>query len=125
MISIKRFNESKKDITIQDLEDIFAYAFDNSNGHEISETTIEKDSSSLPEGAKYRSNYQGDGEIDGFEIKISHKFYDTSELKDFKKYADMINEINTALIRIEELYNVSIIFFEESSNSEIDIIVGK
>ena len=127
MRHIRKYNESiKREITKQDLEDLFAHAFDASEGHYIQEITIEEDSQfSKPENRRYRTNTQGDGEIDGFEINIHHSFYDTAELKDFKKYAEIIAEVNTAILRLKGSYQVSVIFFEEHSDSIIDIIIGK
>ena len=59
----------------------------------------------------------------GYIIKYAHNFYDTATLEDFNKFYNLIDSIKMDMDRFIDEYNPSFIGFQESGNSEINIII--
>lgn len=57
--------------------------------------------------------------IEGYNIDFNIGFYDQCSVEEFKKFIEIINEIEEGIEKISEIYNVDIIQFNAVSNSLI------
>lgn len=124
MKHLKKYNEvNNNQITEQVINDFFSHTFDLSEEFEIGEAYF--DISSKIERNWASNDFGSDETIceQGFDISIEHKFYDKTDLSDFEKYVEMINQLLEDVKRFTELYSPKDIFFEEGGNTEIHILI--
>lgn len=111
---------TKDPISREILEDIFANSFDLSISYNIDTVYID------PKNTKRRdwaSNYFSENCVEGYMIGFNHNFYDESALPEFKEFAKLLNEISGDVDRLTSMCDVKDIFFTESGNSSISIII--
>jgi len=121
MIHLRKFNESSSKITEQVIKDCFSHTFDLCDEFEVSDayfdTKVEKSWANNDFSNNVLSCEQG------FDISIEHSFYATTDVSNFEKYVNMINQLLEDVKRFTELYSPKDIFFEEGGNSEIHILI--
>lgn len=127
MISIKRFNESsKKQVSKQDIEDLFAHSFDLCEKYEIDIAYFDPDdemSWASNDFSNERSDQHPNECYEGFQITFHHPFYDKCDILDFKNYLKILNEIDTDIERAKSLFNIQRLFFEDAGNSTITLLI--
>ena len=123
MKHLRKFNESKEEITEQVIKDCFSHTFDLCEEFEVSDAYFDITSKIKRNWASndFSNDYTA-CEL-GFDISIEHKFYDKTDLSDFEKYTEMINQLLEDVKRFTDLYSPKDIFFEEGGNSEIHILI--
>ena len=121
MRHLRKYNESKKNFVMEDLENIFAHSFDICTKHEIDiiyfDPKRERD---------YAHNDFSNGKtkcLEGYEVTLGHEFYDFASIDDFAKYVELINEIKGDIDRFISIYNPRSLFFNDSSSDDITIII--
>ena len=121
MKHLRKFNESKEEINEQIIKDCFSHTFDLSESFDISDAYF-----NVMRKRDWASNdFSNDHTACdlGFDISIDHKFYDKTDMSDFEKYVEMINQLLEDVKRFTELYSPKDIFLEEGGNSEIHILI--
>jgi hypothetical protein len=127
---IKKYESNKLEekITRADIEDFFAHSFDLCNKYEIDESYF--DPADTRNWAHNDFSNPGNENLpsiclNGFSIEFNHEFYDREiELKIFKKYVTLINQIDEDLDRFKAFFKIKDIFFEERSNDSITLIIA-
>ena len=117
MKHLKSFNESKTDrkLSIDIIDACFAYAFDLVEKKEIYE--IYADLKKKNDLYDFFSNIGTDQEyIEGYQINFETSFHDSSNLEEFRKYIELLNEIDEGIHKLKEIYKVDIIQFDGISN---------
>lgn len=123
MKHLRSFNESKEEITEQVIKDCFSHTFDLSEEFEISDAYFDVSSKINRNWASNDFSNETTKCEQGFDVCLEHKFYDKSDLPDFEKYANMINQLLEDVYRFKDMYNPKDIFFEDSGNAEIRILI--
>src|ERR1022692_2750710 len=105
---IKKYESHKLEekITRADIEDIFAHSFDLCTKYSIDEEAYFNPENTKEWAGNDFSNpdskYHPSACLKGFLIEFHHDFYDEGiELKEFKKYVSLVNEIDTDLDRFK------------------------
>jgi hypothetical protein len=124
---LKRYNENMdSSFTKEDLEDIFAHSFDMSEDHSINDVYFNPDDIDQwahNDFSNPHSTSHPDYCITGFDISFHHSFYDEASLVDFEKYADLLSEVKSDIERFKSMYKVSKIFFDNSTDSILRLII--
>lgn len=120
MRHLRKFNESKEEITEQVIKDCFSHTFDLCDGVDIQDAYFNVMKKRDWAGNDFSNDYTA-CEL-GFDITISHSFYDESDLSVFEKYTTLINQLLEDVKRFKELYSPKDIFFETDS-SRIGILI--
>ncbi len=121
MKHLRKFNESKEEITKEVIEDCFAHTFDLSNEFEILDAYFNVMKKRNWASNDFSNDYTA-CEL-GFDVCLGHKFYDTADVSEFEKYANMINQLLEDVHRFKDMYNPKDIFFEDSGNAEIRLLI--
>jgi len=120
MKHLRRYNESKTRILTEDIiNECFAHAFDLIKSNRIyeiySEVETEKDGLyDFFANIGMQTSY-----IEGYNIDFNIGLYDQCNIEEFKKFIEIMNEIEEGIEKISEIYNVDIIQFNAVSNSLI------
>lgn len=120
---IRKYNESlAKSFDEKDIEHFFAHTFDLCESYVISDDVFFNSNNN--EWAN--NDFSNDsGQCDkGFSVSLHHDFYDTVEdVKDFKKYVRILNELESDLDRFIETYNPKYLEFCLNTDSIMQIII--
>jgi hypothetical protein len=122
MKHLKKYNESSNQITEQVINDFFSHTFDLCEKFEIIEAYFNT------KNARDYANNDFTGEwatcVEGFEVVINHVFYSVSEISDFEKYVELINQLLEDIKRFTSTYSPKDIFFSETSNNQINLLIN-
>jgi hypothetical protein len=120
---IRKYNESsKQSFDKGDIELFFAHTFDLCESYNIDDE-IFFDPSNNDWANNDFSNDSGQCNK-GFSISLHHDFYDTVEdVKDFKKYLQILNELESDLDRFIETYNPKYLEFCLNTDSIMMIVI--
>ncbi len=123
---IRKYNESSRSLSKDDLIDYFSNTFDI-----CKRWTIEDDLFFDPKDNEvWANNDFSNPNIDsqpdycdmGFYISIYHSFYDSSNVNDFKGYLSVINEFNSDMDRFISIFNPKYLEFKITDDCFILLI---
>lgn len=125
---IRKYNESSnQSFDKNDIEHFFAHTIDLCVSYGIDDEIFFDPNSNEWAGNDFSnmdSEYHPDRCDKGFSITLHHDFYDTVEdIKDFKKYLQILNELDSDLDRFIETYNPKYLEFCLNSDSIMQIII--
>lgn len=135
MKHLRKFNESKKELSKDDLQNFFAHTFDLC---ELSENLVIDIVYFNPNGDMDWAHNDFSGVkllganankkqvltcVEGFELSFHHDFYDKAKMEDFNSYYNIINQLKEDVDRFKTIYNPSEIFFENGDDSIIRLLI--
>lgn len=120
---IRKYNESlTKSFDEKDIEHFFAHTFDLCESYVINDDVFFN-----PDNNEWANNDFSNDLVQcdkGFSISLHHDFYDVVEdVKDFKKYVQILNELESDLDRFIETYNPKYLEFCLNTDSIMQIII--
>jgi hypothetical protein len=120
---IKRFNDSKSEALSEvTLKDMFRQSVDLCVEFGIRDAFFDPEDMEQYFNNSFHKKHEKN-EYRGFELSFEHNFYgDANPVIEFTKYVELINEINNDLKRLMELYDLHVIF-TENSNSQITLVI--
>lgn len=130
MKHLRRYNESKSRLLTEDIiNECFAYAFDLVEKKEIYEIYTDTERSGPEKGKEGLYDFfanigRQEKYIEGYQINFETSFYSSSSVEDFRKYIQLLNEIDEGIDKLKEVYKVDIIQFDDVSNSIICLQVA-
>ncbi len=124
MKHLRKYNESINRVITEDIiNECFAYAFDLVEKKVIYEIYAELESNR--KGLyDFFGNIGTEEYVEGYQINFKTGFYDSSNLEEFRKYIELLNEIDDGVDKLKEVYKVDIIQFSSVSNSIICLQVA-
>ena len=125
---IRKYNESlTKSFDEKDIELFFAHTFDLCESYVINDDVFFNPNNNEWANNDFsnpNSEYHPDRCDKGFSVSLHHDFYDTVEdVKDFKKYVRILNELESDLDRFIETYNPKYLEFCMNTDSIMQIII--
>lgn len=127
MKHLRKYNESNNNqITEQVIKDFFSHTFDLCDGFHMEEAYFNSEKTRDYANNDFSGNYLGTHITcdEGFEVVISHVFYNGSEISDFKKYVVLVNQLLEDIERFISTYTPKEIFFNESANYQINLLIN-
>lgn len=121
---IKKYNESNEKLDIENIREYFAETFDLCNqnvGEEVEIVYFDP----LKEKAWASNDFTGNFTncVEGFELSFYHNFYTTSELSELDNYLKILNQIKEDIRRYKSTFKPSEMFFEDSANNRISLLI--
>ncbi len=124
MKHLRKYNESINRVITEDIiNECFVYAFDLVEKKVIYEIYAELESN-MKGLYDFFGNIGTEEYIEGYQINFKTGFYDSSNLEEFRKYIQLINEIDEGIDKLREVYKVDIIQFDGVSNSVISLQIA-
>ena len=124
MKHLRKYNESRNRVITEDIiNQCFAYVFDLIESNRIyeiySDLEIKNGLYDFFGNIGTQTSY-----IEGYNIDFNIGFYDESNLEQFRKFIEILNEIDDGIDKLKEVYQVDIIQFRAVSNSLICLEVA-
>lgn len=131
MKHIIKFNESNKKgrisglgrLTKDTVIDYFSHSFDLAKEYEIDIVYANTKNKRDFAGNDFSNDDLGVACLQGFQIYLSHDAFDDFEIKDFKKYLELLNEVDSDMDRFRYDFKEYDVFFTETSNSSLSFII--
>ena len=129
MKHLKKFNENKNELDKEVLVNFFAHTFDLCN------TSWEESGSSTVINIVYfdpkeemswaHNDFTGAHStcVEGFELSFHVEFYDKTTLEEFDKYSEIVTQLKEDIDRFKSMYKVSEMFFENTDDSTIRLLI--